>query len=203
MGVVIGCQGLGDGGIVQANHTNGERKGMAEKVKINRAPVLTLWAAVVAERLGHPGDTALTLGRALAGLNAQSKGRRLGIFEPGEGSPERERGGGEDDPGPEFVALLGRQIAARRTGQGLRADEKGKPMDPASVRRYLEQKFKDDLPAVREAMQALAESLEPEDLERRGYDLYETFRPEIPEGKRGWGAAGWLDLDQIRALAKK
>jgi hypothetical protein len=36
-------------------------------LEINRAPVLTLWAAVVAERLGHPADTALTLGRAVAG----------------------------------------------------------------------------------------------------------------------------------------
>jgi hypothetical protein len=26
-------------------------------ITVNRAPVLTLWAAVVAERLGHPPDT--------------------------------------------------------------------------------------------------------------------------------------------------
>jgi hypothetical protein len=31
---------------------------------MNRASVLTLWAAIVAERLGHPADTELTLGRA-------------------------------------------------------------------------------------------------------------------------------------------
>jgi len=52
-----------------------------KKIKINRAPVLTLWAAVVAERLGYNKDEALTLGKAVAGLNAQSKGRRLGIYE--------------------------------------------------------------------------------------------------------------------------
>jgi hypothetical protein len=52
-----------------------------KKIKINRAPVLTLWAAVVAERLGYDEETALTLGKAVAGLNAQSKGRRLGIYE--------------------------------------------------------------------------------------------------------------------------
>ena len=50
-----------------------------QKIKINRAPVLTLWAVVVAERLGYDEKTALTLGKAVAGLNAQSKGRRLGI----------------------------------------------------------------------------------------------------------------------------
>src|SRR6187399_1344901 len=55
-----------------------------ESIAINRAPVLTLWAAVVAERLGFDADEAATLGRAVAGLNAQSKGRRLGIFKPSE-----------------------------------------------------------------------------------------------------------------------
>ena len=54
----------------------------ANKIQINRAPVLTLWASVVAERLGFKHDEALSLGKALAGLNAQSKGQRLGISKP-------------------------------------------------------------------------------------------------------------------------
>ena len=41
-----------------------------DMVLINRAPVLTLWAAVVAERLGFNPDEALSLGKAVAGLNA-------------------------------------------------------------------------------------------------------------------------------------
>jgi hypothetical protein len=51
------------------------------KITINCAPVLTLWATVVAERLGYDSEAALTLGKTVAGLNAQSKGRRLGLFE--------------------------------------------------------------------------------------------------------------------------
>src|SRR6516162_9715497 len=47
-------------------------------ISINRAPVLTLWAAVVAERLGFDEDEGLSLGKALAGLTAQTKGRRQG-----------------------------------------------------------------------------------------------------------------------------
>ena len=43
-------------------------------ILINRAPVLTLWATTVAERLGFDQDEALSLGKALAGLTAQSKG---------------------------------------------------------------------------------------------------------------------------------
>ena len=50
-------------------------------ITINRAPVLTLWAAVVAERLGFDRDEALTLGRAVAGLNAYSKGVALELSE--------------------------------------------------------------------------------------------------------------------------
>jgi hypothetical protein len=42
-------------------------------IRINRAPVLALWAAVVAQRLGHGRDAALTLGQALADLNAHSR----------------------------------------------------------------------------------------------------------------------------------
>ena len=50
-------------------------------ILINRAPVLTLWATIVAERLGFDEDEALSLGKAVAGLNAQSKGQRLGIYQ--------------------------------------------------------------------------------------------------------------------------
>ena len=55
---------------------------MHHRIEINRASVLTLWAAVVAERLGFDWEEALTLGRAVAGLNAYSKGKALGLFEP-------------------------------------------------------------------------------------------------------------------------
>jgi hypothetical protein len=51
-----------------------------DAVTINRAPVLTPWAAVVAERLGFDRDEALSLGKSVAGLAAPSKAQRLGIF---------------------------------------------------------------------------------------------------------------------------
>src|SRR4030042_3282604 len=57
---------------------------MANTIKINRAPVLTLWGVIVAERVGYKQDEALTLGKAVAGLTAQSKGQRLGIYTPSE-----------------------------------------------------------------------------------------------------------------------
>jgi hypothetical protein len=76
-------------------------------------------------------------------------------------------------------------------------------MDPDSVERYLEQKFGDALTDVHAAMQALARAYPPARLDDVGFALYEEFRPDIPEGRRGWGARGTLDLDAIRALAKE
>ena len=57
-----------------------EKEEKRRSVMINRAPVLTLWAAVVAEMLGFNNNEALTLGRAVAGLNAYSKGVALSLF---------------------------------------------------------------------------------------------------------------------------
>jgi hypothetical protein len=98
------------------------------KIQINRAPVLTLWAAVVAERLGFNHDEALSLGKALAGLNAQSKGLRLGIFKP---TPKELKKVGERERGEEFrVDLLGRALPAMNTEEGVRAVDKSKPIEP-------------------------------------------------------------------------
>ena len=40
-------------------------------IRVNRAPVMTLWATVVAEPLGYPPETALTLGRFVAESSAR------------------------------------------------------------------------------------------------------------------------------------
>jgi hypothetical protein len=171
-------------------------------VTINRAPVLTLWAAVVAERLGYDREAALTLGKAVAGLNAQSKGRRLGIFEEPEDIQKGKEQKVRQPREQMMVSLLHRWVPVTRTDQGVRATVKGQPIDPKRVRRYLAQKFGEQLADVQAAMEALAKSYSPGQLAARAYALYEQFRPDVPEGKQGWGAPGQLDVDAIRALAK-
>jgi hypothetical protein len=173
-----------------------------KKIKINRAPVLTLWAAVVAERLGYDEETALTLGKAVAGLNAQSKGKKLGIYEEKSEEEKKEDKKEQKEADVKFVEILGRGVPAVKTPNGLRAAEKGKPIHAESVQTYLEQKFKEDLDDARKAMEKLAKAFTPKQLESKAYGLYEKFRPEIPEGKKGWGAKGELDLDYIRSLAE-
>ena len=175
---------------------------MAEhNILINRAPVLTLWATTVAERLGFNRDEALSLGKAVAGLNAQSKGRRLGIYKP---VPQDIKKARTQKRGEEFfVEICGRQVPAVNTTAGVRAAIKDKPVEAESAERYLKSKFGESLETVRVAMRGLAKTYEPEDLSKNAFRLYEKFRPAIPEGATGWGAKGNLDVDRIRSLAFK
>ena len=173
-----------------------------KKININRAPVLTLWATVVAERLGYDKETALTLGKAVAGLNAQSKGQRLGIYEKKTPEEKEQEAQKQKPVKVEFVELLGRGIPLTKTSQGLRAAIKGEEIDPQSVEKYLQQKFGDDLQDARAAMEQLAKAFTPKQLESKAYGLYEKFRPEIPDGAKGWGVKGELDLEHIRSLTK-
>src|SRR5689334_2276599 len=168
-------------------------------IRVNRAPVLTLWAAVVAERLGFERDEALTLGRALAGLTAHAKGVRLGIFEPSAPEETRERRSALADGERLEVRLMGRAIPVVHTPEGLRALAKDEPIKPASVERYLAGKFGGALGEVRAAMEGLAGSLPSGELARWAFRLYEGFRPAVPAGEAGWGKAGVLDLARLKA----
>jgi len=173
-----------------------------ETIAVNRAPVLILWASVVAERLGFDRGAALSLGKALAGLNARTKGRSLGIFR----SPEQPEGVSPRKArlGEEFrIEILSRPVPAKRTEQGIRAVVKDRTIEPDGVERYLQEKFGEELQAVRDAMEHLARAIKPEELPVIAYSLYERFRPAIPAGIKGWGAKGDLDLNRIRELAKR
>ena len=162
-----------------------------DTVTINRAPVLTLWAAVVAERLGFERDEALTLGKAVAGLTAQSKGQRLGIFTPSPAEVRRKRAEKAREAGVFSVALLGRAVPVLHTDEGLRAVGKDqKPVTPESVEKYLKSKFGEALPQVRAAMVKLAKSRSPERLADEAFRLYERFGPGFRRVSPGGGRRG-------------
>ncbi len=148
---------------------------MATKtISINRAPVLTLWAAVVAQCLGFDKDEALTRGKAVAGLQCPcAKGRRLGIFKPHEEKPKKAR---EKEPGERFfIEVCGRAVPAKNTDDGIRAVKGTQEIEPEGVRRYLDDKFGDNLKAVQSVMQKLAKAYKPQELAHDAYPLYERF----------------------------
>ena len=112
-----------------------EKDGNRNWVMVNRAPVLKLWAAVVAEVLGFEHDEALTLGRAVAGLDAYSKGVSLGLFQPTpkEVKEQRKKMRKEETVA---IALLHRAVPAKHTDEGLRAISGESPIRPESVEEY-------------------------------------------------------------------
>ena len=147
---------------------------MEKPVRVNAAAVLTLWAAVVAERLGHSPDTALSLASAVAGTAARAR--------PG---------------GSGGITLLGRQVpvASLPDGTIFAADEAGAPAPAEPIRAYLARAFGPRLADVRAAMEALAARHAPDELNQTGIALFETFRPLPPTN----GALrGVLHLDRIR-----
>jgi hypothetical protein len=173
-----------------------------DSIEINRAPVLTLWIAIVANVQGYDWDSSLTIGKAFAGLNAQDKGRALGIFSQSrtsQGIPSKKHGLGEEF----WIHIGGRGIPMKNLEDGVRAVVKDKPIDPRSVETYFGKAFGESLAAVREAMERLAKAYNPCELDVRAFGLYEKFRPKIASGQRGWGQKGKLDLGIIRELAAK
>jgi hypothetical protein len=173
------------------------------KIEINRAPVLTLWASVVAERLGHPKATALTLGKTIAGKVAFSKAQTIGRAKKREAdssSSPRLKPAGEKT---NLLAFMGRHCTMIETASGMMAISEGRPISPKEVELYLEEKFGDRLEATRLAMMDLANSRSPAQLAREAFGLYRKFRPSIPAGAAGWGKDGVLDLDAIKRLTEK
>ena len=167
-------------------------------IKVNRAPVLTLWAAVVAERLGHDADAAITLGRAVAGSSARVKARAIGLAERHEGGDMREAARRAAPLVPrETVHLLGRDVPVVEQQGSRYALDGDKPAPARPAHAYVEKAFGAHLPAVRRAMERLAASLPLDELNRTGFQLYEQFRPEVAAGVKGWGAKGVLDLSRI------
>jgi hypothetical protein len=170
-------------------------------IKVNRAPVLTLWAAVVAEHLGHPRDTALSLASVVAGTAARAKARRLGLTD--EQDHAKDAKAAAPARAQDTAQLLGKKIRLTHDADGVvLAEGEGKPTPAAPVQAYLIKAFGEHLAAARKAMDDLAAQYQPEELNRIGFRLYEAFRPEVPPDVKGWGAKGVLDLAKIRDAAE-
>lgn len=176
------------------------------EVLINRSPVRVLWAAVNAHRLGLSWPEALSLGSALAGMVARAKGRALGIH-PGDDLADQAA------LSQNSFGLMGQRVPVVDTEGGLRglsvakrggagssngADAPLQPVLPAAAFRSLAAAFGPNFGEVYHWMAALAASIPVHRLREEdnalANRLYCAFRPQIPEGRMGWGQAGRLLL---------
>ncbi|TPX65396.1 hypothetical protein SpCBS45565_g05198 [Spizellomyces sp. 'palustris'] len=165
---------------------------------INRAPVLCLWAASVADREGWEWKTCLSIGKAITTMFAQSKGKSLGIFEKEHGLASRHAKNEGDGDGK--VNVFGTRLTVVQKPSGPRAELDGKILDPVETEWYLRDKFGARYEDARRAFKHLAHQFPPESIGSCGYRLYEQFRPVVSSGVKGWGKAGELDLDFVMKL---
>ena len=106
-------------GSVQPRHRRARVGSQCMLIRVNRAPVMTLWAVVVAEHMGFDEEEAPTMGRVVAGLNAYSKGKALGIYTPHPKTVKEERKRLEGEA-ILHVDLLHRAVPVVRTPTALR-----------------------------------------------------------------------------------
>jgi hypothetical protein len=73
-----------------------------------------------------------------------------------------------------------------------------KPQAPAEER--LKSKFGDWYDEVRNAFASALKGWEgkEDELEQRGFGMYEDFRPSVKAGTKGWGRKGELDLHRVK-----
>lgn len=171
---------------------------------IGRAPVLTLWASIVAERLGWGHDTALTLGRAVSIADADQKGALAGTSahprNPQKESPRSSPA--ESTDAIRDVLLLGQIVRVAPTPEGPRAFGNDALLKPEAVERYLRAEFGSQLCAALSAMERLAATTATDTLSNDALRLYEDFRPQAPSGDQRRAAKCIFDLDRVHALVR-
>ena len=168
-----------------------------DKILINRSPILTLWAAVVAKKIFCISlEEALTFGSAYAAECAKAKGTSLGIFSDKPAVAEASSGKDSEQNETQSFPLMHQTVQANQTPNGLRAIGNGKEQDPNSVWKSLTKKLGVDLPFVFRQMEEAAENA-GDDLDATAYNYYMHIRPDIPHGTKGWGAHGYMETSKL------
>ncbi|KAG7366009.1 hypothetical protein IV203_028679 [Nitzschia inconspicua] len=168
-----------------------------ETIVINRSPVLTLWATIVAKNLYTDLDLseALTLGSAAAAQMAKSKGTSLGIYEKDVTQQHRDASSAATG---ETYDVLGMTIHAVKTDSGIRATANGEIQNPNKTWNHLKKRFQDSLGFIMERMDEAAKAADgQEELRASAYRYYMHIRPNIPDGTKGWGAHGRLETSKL------
>jgi len=180
----------------------GESDHETETITINRAPVLQLWGSVVASFL-YPElswPACLSIGNAISSLCAMSKGRSIGVIDP----PKEDKDGTKKRHGPsdgtKEVKVMGFSLQVK--GDAALVGGKPKPLNEAT----LQNKFGvEEYDAVRAAFTESLQSWKghEDELNTKAFHMYETFRPSVAKGQKGWGRKGELSTTEITKVVQR
>merc|ERR1712048_1399229 len=134
----------------------GKKPGLV--VTVNRAPVLTLWMSVCLRRLGYAEETALTVAKVITGRCANAKGKALGIIRSspsGDSDVAKKPASRSSESASTTVNIAGHKVPVSMKDGNILAMNGG---TATSVNMYLKSAFKENLDAVRMAMEKTARS---------------------------------------------
>ncbi|CCG82057.1 protein of unknown function [Taphrina deformans PYCC 5710] len=159
----------------------------SDPIKINRAPVLDLFASCAAqfEHPDLPWTLCLSLGSAVASICAISKGRAIGQIPASNNNDDESSTRRQDN----LVSVLGFHVPVR-DGAAYVGDTK-----KAANEGYLKGRFGDRYQEVKETMQTSLQSWKghEEEFSKKGFHMYEKFRP----GSGQWGQVGGLHVEEV------
>ncbi|KAJ4991154.1 hypothetical protein SVAN01_03282 [Stagonosporopsis vannaccii] len=179
----------------------------SKAIIINRAPVLHLWAASVTHLI-YPKlswETCLSAGAAVSSICAVAKGRAIGAVPENQDSEakyqKREQAKVQQKKVDE-IEVMQFKLEIKDGLAVVGSESKGK----AGGEEALKRKFGDD--EYERVKGVFGDSLqtwvgEEEELNRRGFSMYEAFRPDVRKGQKGWGRKGELGLERVANVIGK
>ncbi|KAJ7180175.1 hypothetical protein C8R43DRAFT_972017 [Mycena crocata] len=163
---------------------------------VNRAPLMTAWSTLVAERLGFQREEALSIASVFTELNAVRKGVSMGIYKKGT---ERAMEASKEGSQP-WVDLMGRRVPLfQAQNSQWRALSNGTAVQPSTAFSYISRAFRQTTPHILGALRLLVESYTPQEINGKAWGLYCDFRPEV----NGWGERAEVKCETILDLRKK
>ncbi|KPI38028.1 uncharacterized protein AB675_1126 [Cyphellophora attinorum] len=184
----------------------------SKPIMINRAPVLTLWAACVACFL-YPDlnwEACLSAGAAIATLCAISKGRAVGKMDPPNDdndnkAKKKEKREKDRDDAPQNLDVMSFALPLNPKDGGRSVMMSGKPKPQSESALISKYGGKEAYSSARKAMEEGLKAWrdDEDELNRRAFGMYEKFRPGVPSGSQGWGRKGELDLEKIAQVVGK
>jgi hypothetical protein len=168
------------------------------EITINRAPVLTLWSASVTQFL-HPSlewSTCLSAGKAISAICAVAKGRSIGTISEPDVDDSKKKDKKKKQIQADELEVMHFKLKLKNGIIFFEGKAQSGGEDALKVKfwgRY------DDIKAVfDEGLQKWGER--KDELDKVAFKMYESFRPEVPKGQKGWGRKGILDLEKVREV---
>jgi hypothetical protein len=168
-----------------------------ETIIINRAPVLHLWAASVAHAT-NPSlswSTCLSAGNAVSAICAVSKGRSIGVMEPKE---EGEKKKTKKDLSDGFEEIDVMKFHLRVKDEKAYMGSKAEPPGEENLKKKFGEQYDDAKKAFEDALKGWKGK--EDQLQQKGFQMYEDFRPNVKPGTSGWGRKGELNLEHVQQV---